>query len=124
MLNYNLLNQRPYYLHLFQNTHHACATAHALNVTPIVSQERSCSDVLLEAYKHFGSIQMYRPNDARKFKNQFIAVRETIFSEPQGVKYFEGLGSHVDEEFTGYQISIGRHTASQHGIITSRQTTC
>jgi hypothetical protein len=53
-----------------------------------------------------------------------IAVRETIFSEPQREKYFEGLGSHVDKKFTGYQMSVGRHPASQHGIITSRQTTC
>lgn len=55
---------------------------------------------------------------------RIIAVRETTFSEPQSEKYFEGLGSHSDEEFTGYQISVGRHPVSQHGIITSRQTTC
>jgi hypothetical protein len=53
-----------------------------------------------------------------------IAVRETTFSEPQREKYFEGLGSHVDEQFTSYQISVGRYPVSQHGIITSRQTTC
>jgi hypothetical protein len=52
-----------------------------------------------------------------------IAVRKTTFSEPQREKYFEGLGSHVDEEFTGYQISVGRIPVSQHGIITSRQIT-
>lgn len=53
-----------------------------------------------------------------------INVRETTFSEPQREKYFEGLGSHGDEEFTSYQISVGRHPTSQYGIITSRQTTC
>jgi len=36
-----------------------------------------------------------------------IAVREATFSEPQREKYFEGLGFDVDEEFTGYQISVG-----------------
>jgi len=46
------------------------------------------------------------------------------FSEPQREKYFEGSGSHGDEEFTGYKISVGRHSTLQHGIVTSRQTTC
>jgi len=33
-----------------------------------------------------------------------INVRETTFSEPQREKYFEGLGSYGDGEFTSYQI--------------------
>ena len=52
-----------------------------------------------------------------------IIIRETTFSEPQREKCFEGLGSHGDEEFTGYQISVGRHPTTQHGVIISRQTT-
>jgi hypothetical protein len=52
-----------------------------------------------------------------------IAVRETNYSEPHREKYIEGLGSHGDEEFTGYQISVGTHPTTKY-IIPSRQNTC
>jgi hypothetical protein len=42
-----------------------------MNGAPVISQEHFSSYILPEAYKHFGTIQMYRPNDARKFKNHF-----------------------------------------------------
>jgi hypothetical protein len=109
-----------------------------MNGVLIVSQEHFSNDIPPEVYKRFGTIQITVRTMHVNLKTIFlcagkvsvdqqvgiVAVRETTLSEPRREKYFEGLGSHVDEEFTGYQISVGRHAVSQRGIITSRQTTC
>jgi hypothetical protein len=82
------MNQRPYYLHLLQNTHHACVKAHAVNGAPTVSQQYFSSYIPPEAYKHFG---MYHPEVGTAVAQwlRFCATnRKVAGSIPDGVTGF------------------------------------
>jgi hypothetical protein len=79
-------------------------TANAVNGAPIVSQEHLSSDIPPEAYKHFDTIQMYRPNDARKLKKNFLCAGKISVDQNVGIIavrrlfFWGGGGDHREIE--------------------------